>query len=252
MVVVSRRDADVTAVRPDRGRFFIAMSALLLIVVLAGFTRTFYLHGIFGQPALPAHLYAHGVLLTTWFCLAFVQTCLIATGHTALHRRLGVAGIVVAFAVVAINLVTLGLRDAPFVDEDPGRAFANLNTVLGFAICIASGVLLRHRPAAHKRLMLFASVQIVLPALDRLGRIPTLYRLSEKVFAGAELQPQVAFAIAAGLALLLFLLIHDLISEKRVKWATVWGVLSILIIGPAISMALIASGIWPAFVWLFV
>ena len=240
------------AVRPNRDRFFITLSAVMLLIVLVGFTRTFFLHRLFGEPALPAHLYAHGIILTTWFCLAFVQTCLIATGRTAFHRRISVAGLFVAIAVVTINLVTLGLRDAPFVDEDPGRAFANLNTVVGFAILITFGVLMRRRSATHKRLMIFASLQIVLPAIDRIGRIPPIYGFSETFFAGFQMPPQVAFAVVGGVMLMLTVLAHDLYSERRIKLATLWALVSVLIFAPIISTTLISTGIWPAFVRLFV
>ena len=243
---------DMPAARPNRDRFFITLSALMLLIVLVGFTPTFFLHWLFGEPSLPAHLYAHGVILTTWFCLAFAQTCLIATGRTAIHRRIGIAGIFVAIAVVTINLVTLGLRDAPFVDENPGRAFANLNTVFGFAILITSGVLMRRRPATHKRLMIFASLQIVLPALDRIGRIPPIYSFSESLLAGFEMPPQVAFAIISGIILMLTVLAHDLYAERCIKLATLWGVTSVLILAPIISTILISTRIWPAFVRLFV
>ena len=239
-------------VRPNRDRFFITLSALMLLIVLVGFTRTFFLHRLFGEPALPAHLYAHGVILTTWFCLAFAQTCLIATGRTAIHRRMGVAGLFVAIAVVTVNLVTLGMRDAPFVDDEPGRAFANLNTVIGFAILITSGVLMRRRPATHKRLMIFASLQIILPAIDRIGRIPPIYNFSESFLAGSEMPPQVAFAVVGGLILMLTVVAHDLYAERRIKLATLWGVLSVLILAPIISTTLISTGIWPAFVRLFI
>ena len=165
---------------------------------------------------------------------------------------MGVAGLFIAIAVVTINLVTLGIRDAPFVDDEPGRAFANLNTVVGFAILITSGVLMRRRPATHKRLMIFASLQIILPAIDRIGRIPPIYDLSESFFAGSEMPPQVAFAVVGGLILMLTVLAHDLYAERRIKLATLWGVLSVLVLAPIISTTLISTGIWPAFVRLFV
>lgn len=223
----------------------------MLLIVLVGFTPTFFLHWLFGEPALPAHLYVHGAILTAWFCLAFIQTCLIATARTATHRRVGVAGVFVAIAVVTINLVTLGLRDAPYVDAEPGRAFGNLITVIGFAILITSGVLLRKRPAVHKRLMILASLQIVLPAIDRIGRIPPIYSFSESFVAGTEIPPQVAFAIVGGFILLLTVLAHDVYSERRIKLATFMGVVSLLILAPIISATLISTGIWPEFVRLF-
>jgi hypothetical protein len=120
-------DGKRVAVKPTRSRFFLASSALFLAVVFAGFTPTFYVrpslwptevilarHG----PVLPAYLYVHGVLLTAWFVLAFVQTWLVATRRTHVHRKLGLGGVVVAAGIVPISLWTTVLRDAPTIDEN--------------------------------------------------------------------------------------------------------------------------------------
>lgn len=227
------------------------MSGLMLLIMLVGFAHTLYLRAFFDVPEIPAHLYVHGTILTLWYSLAFVQTWLIATDRTAIHRRLGIAGIVIAACVVIVSLITLALRHVSFIEDEPGRAFANLNTLNTFSICVVSAVLLRHRPAAHKRLMLFASMNIVLPALDRIGRI-LLTGFDKSVFSSLAMPPEVAFALAGGVLLLLAVLVHDLVSEKRIKWATVWAITVTIIVSPAISMALIKSGIWPNFVRLFV
>ena len=92
------------AVRPRRDRFFIVMTGLMLVIVLVGFAHTLYLRVLFDLPEIPAQLYVHGTVLTIWFSLAFVQTWLIATDRTAIHRRLGVAGMIVAVGVVVVPL----------------------------------------------------------------------------------------------------------------------------------------------------
>lgn len=239
------------AVRPRRDRFFIVMTGLMLVIVLVGFAHTLYLRVLFDLPEIPAQLYVHGTVLTIWFSLAFVQTWLIATDRTAIHRRLGVAGTIVAVGVVVVSLITLAFRHVPFIEDDPGRAFANLNTLNSFSICVLSALLLRHRPAAHKRLMLFASLNIVLPALDRIGRIKPVTNFSKSVFSTLDMPPEIAFALACAMFLLLAVLIHDLFTEKRIKWATVWAIVVTLLVAPAMSMALINTGIWPNFVHLF-
>jgi len=64
--------------------------------------------------------------------------------------------------------------------------------------------------------------------------------------------PQVAFAVVGGFILMLTVLAHDLYSERRIKLATLWALVSVLIFAPIISTTLISTGIWPAFVRLFV
>jgi hypothetical protein len=245
---VEAADRKRLAVKPTRGRFFLATSALFLAVVLAGFTPTFYArpsmwpaevilarHG----PTLPAHLYVHGILLTAWFVLAFVRTWLIATDRLYVHRRLGVALAVVAAGIVPISLLTTAVRDVSTIDENPGRAFGQLVTMTTFSICVVSAVYLRRRPADHKRLMWFASLSVVPPAIDRL--IVTVAFTTG--WFSPDLGPALTGAITLGL--IPILPVYDLMTEKRLRRGTLLGLAAILIaIGS--TMALVRSGGWAA------
>jgi hypothetical protein len=71
---------------------------------MAGFARTYYLKFAFGTPALPWLLHVHGALMTSWFALFFVQVNLIAARRVVLHRRLGVAGAVLAGLIVVVGI----------------------------------------------------------------------------------------------------------------------------------------------------
>ena len=225
------------------------MSALFLLVVLVGFAPSFYVRPYLLHPerlvrypsGLPAHLYVHGLLLTAWFVLALVQTWLVATYRTSVHRRLGVAGVVLAAGIVAASIQTTVFRDAPVIEETPERAFGQLATLTWFSICLVAGVLRRHSPSDHKRLMLFASVSLLAPAIDRLG--------ATVGFVTAWFSPSFGPAIggAGFLALFLVLLTHDLVTEKRVHRATLWGLLS-FVVGMGCAATLIGSGLWATFV----
>jgi hypothetical protein len=94
--------------RRRRTRFYLGMSGVLLLVVVAGFSRTFYLRSFFTVPQVPGYVLVHGVILTAWFVGLFFQAVLVSVRRTSLHRRLGwvVGGI--GLAAVAISLaVTL-------------------------------------------------------------------------------------------------------------------------------------------------
>jgi hypothetical protein len=249
-LVAKTADRRHLAVSPKRSRFFLATSALFLAVVLAGFTPTFYVrpsmwpteiilarHG----PILPLHLYVHGILLTAWFVLAFVQTWLVATRRTHLHRRLGVALVVVAAGIVPISLLTTAVRDVPTIDQNPARAFGQLVTMTTFSICVVSAVYLRHRPADHKRLMWFASLSVVPPAIDRL--IVTV------AFTTGSFSPDREPALTGAITgcLILVMLAYDLITEKRLRRGTLLG-LSAILIAIGSTMMLIPSGGWAGFV----
>ncbi len=235
-----------------RNNFFVVTSALFFALALIGFTRSLYFRTYFEFPELESHLYVHGIALTAWFALAFMQPLLIRLRKFSLHRRLGAVGVVVAMSVVTTGLWTVALRDAPVIDEFPTRAAGNLASLIMFSACVTLGVVFRKQPATHKRLMLMASIPVLAPALDRIARIPILNEFFGRFLYWFPAPTQIAFATVAFLTLLLVVVVNDLVSERRVLAGTLWGLSGIFIITPAITYAVISSGLWVRFVHWFV
>ena len=177
-----------------RNRFYLFMSALFFSVVLIGFSRSFYLKSYFDFPALPVHLYLHGIALTSWFALALVQPWLIRSRRAGLHRKLGVIGAALAVSVVLTGLWTVVMRDAPEIDQYPTRAAGNLASLLMFSSCVSFGLFFRKESETHKRLMLLASIPILAPALDRFARIPAMNEFWGKILYWIPAPPEIAFA----------------------------------------------------------
>lgn len=220
----------------------------MLLLVLSGFTPTLYLRPLFKPAPMPAYLFLHGIVLTTWFVWLFVQTLLIQSGRTALHRRLGVVGGVLAaivpFAALLATSLVVGRVVAGGIDLDgDASAFGigvsgpvvlflanvvwqNIGGAMTFAALAWTGILLRSRPAAHKRLMLIATVSILGPALARLARLPVF---------GGEQGPFVEIVL---LALLASIVVHDAVTIRRIHAATAWGI--------ALAIGLNFSGRWIA------
>ena len=220
-----------------RDPFFFSMSIVLLLTVLVGFLPTLYLRAFRDLPPLPGHLHVHGAILTGWFVWLIVQTSLIRTNRVAHHRRLGALGAILGLAVVLRGAA----RHVQPRSPDPRRRFGlgyghqrfggqrfrigyvdcafplgtvvwpNIASVATFAVLLLAALLLRRRPDTHKRLMLLASISIVGPALARISRLPGL---------GGE---QGLFIPLALVLLLLAVVLHDLISTKRVHGATLLG-----------------------------
>jgi hypothetical protein len=228
--------------QPARTKFFCYTQGFLLLIVIAGFTRTFYLRPYFGLPPLPWLLYVHGSILTAWMVFALTQTLLIGSRRTRLHRRLGIAGAVLAIAVVVVSVATLADREVPFIDEAPRRAFGQLNSVVIFSLYVTSGIALRRRSAAHKRLMLMASIPLAAPAVARIPQTPPLSQLFTTVFGDAR--PAIVVAAPITLLLVASVVVHDLASARRVHGATAWGLLCFFALGPAITAAMMFSGAW--------
>jgi hypothetical protein len=74
-------------------RFFTGMALAILATVLVGFSRSFFLRPLYPEWQSPSEpiFYVHGMVFTAWIVLFVVQTALVASGHTELHRKIGPA-----------------------------------------------------------------------------------------------------------------------------------------------------------------
>ena len=205
-----------------RSRFFLVMSVVLLLLVLTGFSRTFYLRAFFEVPAIPAHVYVHGAILSGWFLWFVVQTSLVRVRRTDLHRRLGLVGALLGVAVIAANGAVLAevgprLRVVLYDGQIPAsfviRAiWGDAGSTLAFAAFLSAGLWFRRRPEIHKRLLFLASVSLVGPALGRIA----LWPLFGSIRGGIGIGALVLFLGA--------LAVHDLLTAKRIQAATLLGV----------------------------
>ena len=202
------------------------MSLVLATIVAGGFVRTFYLRPAFlatltNPEPLPVYLNVHGVLLTAWFSLLIVQSFLVASKRTRLHRTLGVYGAFVALGVLAASLLvvirSIARSEAGGIPADrlPVVVVGNLGSLILFAVLIGGAIAFRRKPDVHKRLMVIGSIGIVAPAIARWPGALTMFPV---------------FVLAPQLALLLSLIVYDLVSRRRVHAATAWGELTYLVI----------------------
>src|SRR5260221_6683958 len=164
---------DIPLARAPRERSIYTWAALAaLFFVFAGFARTYYLKAAFGAPDLSALKPLHGLVMTAWFVFFFVQVRLVATGRTAVHRRLGVAGVFLALLVLVVG-TALGIASARAGAAPTGVAplvflVLPIGEMLVFAVLVTAAILMRKRGPYHKRPMLLASVARLTPAKARL------------------------------------------------------------------------------------
>jgi hypothetical protein len=190
-------------------RFFFAVGIGFILLVFAGFARTYYLKGFFGEPPLPLLLHIHGAVMTLWYALFLVQVGLVATHRVALHRKLGIAGIVLAGLVAVMGtLVSLGLARRR-LQVNPNSTGAPLllglqlfGIVLVFVILISLAVYFRRRPDYHKRFMTLAMLNTLGPALTRL---PLSFVANHDV----------SLAIGISISCLLICVIADAVINRR-------------------------------------
>jgi hypothetical protein len=155
-------------------RLYTASAVVAAIVVLVGFSRTFYLRAWFETPPLSALRYVHGALMTLWYSLFLVQVTLVSRRRIDLHRRIGVLASVIALALVAAGILTavdFVTRMRPNPDEATGAAAVagfDFVSLLVFSLLVAAALALRRRSDTHKRLMTLASLSLLGPPLARL------------------------------------------------------------------------------------
>ena len=222
--------------------FYTGMAIAFVITVFAGFSRTFYLRPVFNpQPLIPL-LILHGVVFTSWLALMITQTTLVATNRTRTHRKLGIAGGILAIAMVIIGTFTAIIR-AKLLQLPPGSppplAFLTipLGDLLMFATFVGAAFYYRRKLDIHKRLMLIATIAI-LPAA--VARLPVSF-----IETGG---PLVFFGLAD--LFLLPVLIYDIVTRGRPHRATVIAG-ALLVISHPLRMVVGGTQTWLAFAtWL--
>ena len=199
--------------------FYGGMAIALGLTVFAGFASSYYLRFLDGGPKatltggpITALVHGHAALFTAWVLLFIVQTALVASRRVAVHRRLGVAGALLAAAMLAagtfLAIATAARGSAP-AGADPLAFLAiPIFDMVLFATFVTAALALRRDKEAHKRLMLLAYVSIVVAAV---GRLPGVLPLRPPAFFGLQL----AFVVVGG--------IYDFLSRRRVHKVYVWG-----------------------------
>jgi len=155
--------------------FFSVMAGVILVSVFVGFAPSYYLAGVFKGPPLPNVLvHIHGAVFTLWILLLFVQISLVSAGRMSVHRRLGMAGFGLACLVVVLGVLVATENLVKNYPSTPSgqvefRAFyaVTLSDMLMFGTLIYFSFRSRFNPAAHKRLILIATLAILDAAFDR-------------------------------------------------------------------------------------
>jgi len=236
----------------SRRRFFVWMSVALAVAVLWGFGPTYFLRAFIHTRDLASFVHVHAVIYISWIALFVVQSALVARHRTDVHRRLGVAGVVLGIAVVVagivVTLVTLppARRDAWEAVHGPIASFlwlarGNAGNPMMFGLLFASAIALRRRPQAHKRLMLLACLALMnaplARAFDDLGwpihLAPFGFEASNSPFLLATpfLVPR-GFINLIVLPFFAALVGYDLVKTRRLHPATLCGGLVLFLFTP--------------------
>jgi len=226
--------------RPLPGRrfdhvFFPCMALLILATVFVGFARTYYLAGLFQAPLPSPVIHLHGAAFSCWILLLVAQTSLVSARRLDIHRRLGIAGFLLACVMVVLG-VWAG-TDSLVRSRAAGAGarffyIVALSDMLIFATLVALAFRERLNPPAHKRLILVATTALIVAAV---ARWPFALVLGN------------AFVSALFTYFFLILLAsYDLWSMRKVHPATIWA--SVFLIGVQwIRVPIGRTAAWHAF-----
>ena len=163
-------------------KFYSRMALFLVVVVLLGFSPSFYLRNVVPSyprpnPTLPPAVILHGLVFTSWMALIVAQTQLIAARKHAVHMQLGTLGMLLAILMIPVMYLTAVWQVAranqpPFTDPLTWT-IVPLAVIVPFAVLVWNGWAHRRDVQFHKRMMLSAAIIVVMgPAIGRLPLAP--------------------------------------------------------------------------------
>jgi hypothetical protein len=143
------------------------------------------------RPPFPAILHVHAVLMGSFLLLLLTQTWLMATGRRAQHMKLGIAGFVLAGALIVAGfmLVKTNYMMLYGSTQSPDAAVAaraseglgiwenimilQIRIGLLFALFLGSGFKARGNDSGmHKRMMILATAMALPAGIDRIPWLP--------------------------------------------------------------------------------
>ena len=213
-----------------RDRYFAVTSGLILALSVWGFSDN--LIWDIGQPSnTDPKFVIHGLFCLAWMTLFFVQANLVRIGNVGMHRRLGVAGFLIASGVVASTLFVFWSVWRGW-DAMPYYVKANRLLFIGFITCIALAFANRRRPDWHKRFVLVGTLYLLEPILSR-AFDPIEFLFEGKADSEIDFYWLIFFVITWNL-LFISLLAHDWRSIRRIHQVSTWGYVCFLAVWPVV------------------
>jgi hypothetical protein len=209
------------------------MTVVMALFIFSGFGLTYWVPMASGTLApLPPIVHLHGLFFFSWMVLLVVQAILINAKNVQLHRSLGTFGIAVGTGVLILGTL-LTVMSARLGSANPSPDSGTLNylsvvAVLSFGILFCLAMRSTRKPESHKRLILFATINLLPPGINR------LYMVS----FGMTDVPLLATYLTMD-ALAIAVLVHDWRTLGKASAASVMG--AAFVFGPQLLYPLIAD-----------
>ncbi len=228
-----------TASWPARDDRRVALVWLALFWIFVGVGFGFDLHNyLHEQPPVPKIVHVHAVATTIWLLVATALVLMVETGNVGFHRRFGwfAAGWAALVLVIApwselswqaLNLHTPGALPPEFLSI----AFSS---VICMAVLLAWGILLRRNSAAHRRVLMLATICI---SDAGFSRMVSLFLPAPTRFFGTYL-----FYEGGNLLLIVLMFLWDW-KRNRIMKQFLWAAFLILGVGLT-ATGLYFNGTW--------
>jgi hypothetical protein len=251
-VSVAVHDYTTTGLRAEGRWFYIGMALVCALIAFLGFLPTYWLPMAQRTLDVAPVVHLHGIVFYTWTLFLVMQTSLVASGRTAIHRQTGKLGVAIAALMVVTGVLVAGnsvavARADGFADQAHAFSIIPLSAILFFAVVVAIAVANVRRPDIHKRLMLLATITI-------LGAPIARWFLVTMAPADAVGPPPVMISVFPSLItnlLLAVAVLHDWRRHGRVHRAYVYGFTALVAL-QVLRIPVSQSSAWHSFVgWLF-
>jgi hypothetical protein len=228
--------------------FFTGIAIAMLATSAAGFMPSL-VHAAGRRAPLSPLAAAHGMVFFAWLLIFLVQSRLVACRRIALHRKLGLVSVLVlALMIPLAYTTTVAMARRAFdlsgdlrIDHDPlYESIFPFSNILIFSVLVIAALAYRRRPKIHKRLILFANIELMpAPLAHLIGHTPWLASLPAAII----MIPISMFVIAA--------VARDVLLARRVHPLT-WGLALLrLFSGPLEAGPVGSSAAWHHFAsWL--
>jgi len=220
--------------------FFPGVAWLMLIIVFVGFAPSYYLAGALSAPLPSLAIHVHAIVFSCWILLLIAQTSLTITGRVDIHRRLGIAGLILASSMLIVGVwaATDQLARESHVRDPLGFYIFPLANVVAFAVLMVFAYRTRFDSAAHKRLIIVASTALMAAPIARWHLHGFLHTRAFGMSAIVAERLSYSF--------ILLLMAYDLWSTRRVQRATVWAG-AFLIVFQQLALYFGRTWVWHAF-----
>lgn len=209
----SAKSTDAPSGRRYDHYFFSTAAWLMLIAALVGFGPSYYFAGMFNAPLPSLIIHIHGAVFSCWMLMLVVQNSLASAGRVDLHKKLGIAGFLLACLMVPVGWIAatdrLARASAPPKFDPYFFYIIPMTDMVIFATQIFFAYRVRRDSSAHKRIIYIATVGILIAAIAR--------------FPWSWVHRNAPHAAIASYAFLVVLAAYDLWSTRRVHRATLWA-----------------------------